>query len=57
MWDLFYFMEEGLKRNPPEQAQPFSLYTCPVFPTFSGDLIKDMTSAYKSCPGSRLKAS
>lgn len=37
-WDLFYFMGEGLKRNPPKQAQLPSVYICPVFPIFSMDL-------------------
>lgn len=37
-WDLFYFMGEGLKRNPPKQAQLLSVYICPVFPIFFVDL-------------------
>lgn len=37
-WDLFYFMGEGLKRNPPKQAQLPSVYTCPAFPIFSVNL-------------------
>lgn len=37
-WDLFYFMGEGLKRNPPKQAQLSPVYIYPVFLMFSMDL-------------------
>lgn len=37
-WDLFYFMGEVFKRNPPKQAQLPPVYIHPVFPIFSMDL-------------------